>query len=260
VNFGPNWAVLILPYIEQGNLSNSVGDSIENYMANGDAGWRAIRSTSLPIYLCPSDIGADVPCARAGGGWARGNYGANAGPGMFWSHSTDDAVAEVTGGRLIEHVPNFVGAGGYAGLQYPGGGVFTINEGITLNMISDGTSNTVMIDELRIGPDANDLRGTWAMGQAAASIVAGSGRSDSPGPNISLSGYDDVQDGSDRPDIGMGCYVNNSNQVTAKSRHPGGVLIGFCDGGVRFIHNQVTQTTWFCLHSRNDGLSLDLED
>src|SRR5262245_47373317 len=30
--FGPNWAVLILPYIEQNNLYNSVANSIQNYM------------------------------------------------------------------------------------------------------------------------------------------------------------------------------------------------------------------------------------
>jgi prepilin-type N-terminal cleavage/methylation domain-containing protein len=257
-NFGPNWAVFLLPFIEQGNLYNTYGDSIANFRNTGDASWRGIRSQSIPLYLCPSDAGREqqTPCNKAGGGWARGNYGANVGPGMWWNTNRDDSVAHVVNGVTVEHVPRFgSGVFGYAGLQFKGGGVFTVNTGIKLDDITaaDGTSTTIMIDELRVGPSANDLRGTWAMGMAGASIVAGSGRSDGPGPNISLAGYDDVQDGDNRPDIGMGAYLVHSNQVTAKSRHIRGVLSGFCDGSVRYIQNGVTQPVWFFLHSRNDG-------
>ena len=45
--------------------------------------------------------------------------------------------------------------------------------------ITDGTASTIMIDELRIGPVASDLRGTWALGQTGASISAGNGRIES---------------------------------------------------------------------------------
>ena len=55
------------------------------------------------------------------------------------------------------------------------------------------------------------------------------------------------------PAIGMGCCGCNSWQVTAKSKHPGGVLCGFADGSVRFIKNSVTQQNWFKMHSRDDG-------
>jgi prepilin-type N-terminal cleavage/methylation domain-containing protein/prepilin-type processing-associated H-X9-DG protein len=261
--FGPNWAILILPYVEQGNLYDSVSASLTSYPTTGDLGWRVIGANKMPMYLCPSDQGADVPCTRvppAGtAGWARGNYGGNAGPGMFYNGAADGVASSATG-KYVENVPTFSGASLYTGLNYPGGGVLTVNNGIKILEINDGTSNTAMIDELRIGPDANDLRGTWAMGQAAASIVAGSGRADSPGPNVSLDGYDDVLNGSNRYDIGMGCYTLSSNQVTAKSRHAGGVNIGFCDGSVRFVKNNVTVTMWFALHSRNDGLTLPAGD
>ena len=36
----------------------------------------------------------------------------------------------------------------------------------------DGTSNVIAVDELRIGPNNTDRRGTWAMGTACASISA----------------------------------------------------------------------------------------
>jgi hypothetical protein len=143
-------------------------------------------------------------------------------------------------------------AGNVSGLQ--GGGATSTNGQQKLATFSDGTAQTIMVDELRIGPSANDIRGTWAMGQAGASISAGNGRLDTPSPNISLSGYDDIQGGDDRPDIGMGCCSGcNSWQVTAKSRHPSGVLVGFSDGGIRFVNNKIDSYTWFLLHSRNDG-------
>ena len=129
-----------------------------------------------------------------------------------------------------------------------------VNSKTTLVGITDGTSNTILIDEMRIGPSANDIRGTWAMGQTGASISAGNGRIDTPTPNVSLSGYDDIQGADDRPDIGMGaCGGCGSWQVTAKSRHTGGVMTGMADGSVRFISNSVSQRSWWLLHSRNDG-------
>ncbi len=253
-NFGPNWAVLILPYMEQANMFDSVATSVQGYPINGDATWRSIRGNKIKTFLCPSDTGADTQNAAAGGGWARGNYGANAGPGMHWNGGTV-GVANKTGGTWQDHNPN-----GFASEYYPswtsgwfGGGPFVVNGGNMLSSITDGTSSTILFDELRIGWNQNDIRGTWAMGQCGASISAGNGRIDTPTPNISQSGWDDIQGCQDNPKIGMGCCGCNSWQVTAKSRHPGGVVTGMVDGSVRFITNTVTQQTWFVLHSRNDG-------
>jgi len=174
---------------------------------------------------------------------------------MFWSFGPNESAVTTANGQYIEST---WGISGYyqsnvAGL--PGGGVFPVNNGISLAAITDGTSSTIMVDELRIGPSVNDIRGTWAMGQSGASISAGNGRIDSPGPNVSYSGYDDVLNGDDKPAIGMGCCPNcgGSWQVTAKSRHTGGVLAGFSDGSVKFVKNSIDTRTWFLLHSRNDS-------
>jgi len=228
-------------------------NSIQNYMTTGDSTWRNMRGNPIKTYTCPSDASSIAACNRAAGGWARGNYGANAGPGMFWIGANEGAITS-SGGLMSESSWGISGyyASNVSGLS--GGGVFTINKGVSLAAITDGTSSTIMFDELRIGPSANDIRGTWAMGQAGASISAANGRLDTPSPNVSLSGYDDIQGGDDRPDIGMGCCSGcGSWQVTAKSRHPGGVMAGFCDGSVKFISNSVDSRTWFLLHSRNDG-------
>lgn len=128
-----------------------------------------------------------------------------------------------------------------------------VNAGTKLNTLEDGTANTILIDELRIGWNANDIRGSWALGMAGASISSGNGRIDTPTPNVSYSGWDDIQNCQDNPAIGMGCCGCNSWQVTAKSKHSTGVVTGLADGSVRFIANSVSQQTWFKLHSRNDG-------
>src|SRR5205814_9189174 len=96
-NFGPNWAVLILPYIEQTAMFAQVQGSVQNYMINGDSSWRSIRGNSIKTFLCPSDIGAEVPCSRAGGNWARGNYGINVGPGMFWIGAYEGCITMMNG-------------------------------------------------------------------------------------------------------------------------------------------------------------------
>ena len=255
--FGPNWAVQLLPYFDQANLYQSAASSLATYSVNGDATWRSVRSTRLTALLCPSDTGSETPAAAAGGNWARGNYGANAGPGMHWNGGSV-GVANKTGGVWRDHNPN-----GFASEYYPswtagwsGGGVFVVNGGNDLASVSDGTSNTILFDELRIGWNTNDIRGTWAMGQSSASISAGNGRIDTPTPNISPSGADDIQGCQDNPGIGLGCCGCNSWQVTAKSKHTGGVTTGLTDGSVRFVSSNVSHQIWFLLHSRNDNQSV----
>jgi hypothetical protein len=177
---------------------------------------------------------------------------------MRWAGGTCGTGVS-SGGQWRDNDPHGFTSGDYypswaAGLG--GGGALVINGGTKLNTLTDGTSNTILFDELRIGWNANDIRGTWAMGQSSASISAGNGRIDTPTPNIGQSGDDDIQGCQDNPGIGMGCCGCNSWQVTAKSRHTGGVIIGLADGSVKFVSNSVSQQTWFKLHSRDDGQPL----
>ena len=128
------------------------------------------------------------------------------------------------------------------------------NSSAALNQITDGTSSTVLIDELRVGTVASDLRGTWAMGQVGASICAGAGRRDCPGPNQGQVGFDDIMNCYNDPKNSMGCYWGaNSYQVTTKSFHPGGVNLCLADGSVRFVVNSITVGAYQLMHSRDDG-------
>jgi len=249
-NFGPNWAVLILPYIEQDNLYATVSQSIMNYtsyaLSTGtlnDQNWRNIRGTKVPIYLCPSEPFGSTPGSRASGGWARGNYAANMGPG---------------GGGLNGFTNTQHWDGGLnPGTPLTAGPVFGTNQALSVGGLSvlDGTSNTVMINHLRAGPVASDMRGTWAFYFPGCSTTANSSVGDNTTPNDAGCCRDDVRGCTDRYDINMGCWSGNYGQGGARSTHPGGVNTGMGDGSVRFVRNTISQRTWFLMSSASDGLS-----
>jgi hypothetical protein len=254
--FGPNWAVLILPHLEQQPLYNQFQSSITSYMTDGNTTWRGVGKVDVKVFRCASDTGGSTVCSQAGGGWSRGNYGANLGPAMFNNNTVlgDDACAQLVGGQWTEKIANFDPGPLFPFTKVAGGGAVAVNTSPRLTGFSDGTSSTVLIDELRVGPADTDIRGTWAFGQVGASLTAGAGRSDTPTPNYGLTGGDDIQSCTDRPDLGMGCANLPSYQVTSRSRHTGGVLTAFVDGHIQFCKDSVTQGTWFMLHSRNDGM------
>src|SRR5438132_7867469 len=63
--FGPNWAVLMLPYYEQGSLYDQNSAGINNYLpSNGtDLSWRRVAPARIKSFLCPSDPNTRVPFA-----------------------------------------------------------------------------------------------------------------------------------------------------------------------------------------------------
>jgi len=176
-NFGPNWVVLILPHIEQGNMYQPYATSIQNYPITGDASWRNIRGNKIKTLRCPSDPGTDNDYAGVGGGWTRGNYACNAGgihgPQVGWT-STEGGASPANDW-------------GWAGLPTTlrMGGVMCINFGHGIHRIPDGSSNTVMLTEVRSGSLLSPLdpRGTWALGFPGASVICGQASGDCTVPN-----------------------------------------------------------------------------
>jgi prepilin-type processing-associated H-X9-DG protein/prepilin-type N-terminal cleavage/methylation domain-containing protein len=255
---GPNWAVFILPHMEQSALYQLAqpdtypGTTDLSNLSSYNLTWRQVRGKSIPSLLCPSDKGPGEPFTSAIGappeaGWARGNYACNGG--------TADTDHHIKGDNALNNQP------------YPGmskGPVMSIDYGARLSDITDGTSVTFAFHEVRIGVTSTDLRGTWALGMPGASSVV-AGRDGNPTPNNRLDQADEIEGcstywyaGIGTRD-GMGCQSGANNYgmaAQARSRHPGGVNSCFCDGHVQFIRDSITQRTWVLLQSTNDGQTI----
>jgi prepilin-type N-terminal cleavage/methylation domain-containing protein/prepilin-type processing-associated H-X9-DG protein len=320
--FGPNWAVFILPYIEQGNVYNQANVLAYQQIANqmnpatdpglmpgvtstgipgpgtttaailAGSAWRNIGGVKIKTYLCPSDpnnnnpyldtSGVDcvppptAPIAGAGPGWARGNYAATAGftdsdhttngrsaagNNPFDGKGKDGVVPGVPGNPALSKGPVFFFS-------------TTGNNGTTIVGITDGTSNTILFNEIRAGLSPLDIRGTWAIGHPGASST-NAGRNYNPTPNNTLEGAlgDEMQGcykfftagmGTNQA---MGCFPNNvydsgdlpdqQNSAMARSLHTNGVNAAFADGSVKFINNSIDQYTWCILQSKDDGMVIN---
>lgn len=303
---GPNWAVLILPYLEQPALYSLASPGVNKYIkavrsqsGSGGNEWAvpAVIGTPIKMYTCPSDVGNRNPFRGEldrytgnrvfglplGTEWAAGNYAANGGCGI-WGDSvrpfpedpdpapsgTQFLLRGVRGSNPVLSSPPYTyvessalrtylfnGLGIGSTPTVKGGGVMLVNNGVRFTTIGDGTSTTVLFDEIRIATPRKsdgkrDLRGSWAIGMIGASVVAGSGLAFSPGPNTDIN--DKIFGCVENPDEGMDCSTQGTNAV-ARSRHPGGVNTCFCDGSVRWVSDRISQLHYFQIHSRNDGLA-----
>jgi prepilin-type N-terminal cleavage/methylation domain-containing protein/prepilin-type processing-associated H-X9-DG protein len=286
--FGPNWAVYILPYIEQSNLFNSVnvyaypgvpllGPFGAYNFAAFDRSWRAIRGATIKTYLCPADgnnmnpyfdpSGVDTPLEV---GWARGNYAATY--GFTDNDHTSDNGSAIYNNPFDGNPGDGIVPGGLGSPALSKGPVFfqssTGKNGTRITDISDGTSNTIAINEVRSGYSPLDPRGTWALGLPGCSVT-NAGRNYNPTPNNLLDSPDGQTYGDEMQNCykfwfygiglkGYGCFPNTAgdqeNSAQARSFHTGGVNCGFADGSVRFITNSIDQYTWCILQSKNDGM------
>ncbi len=253
--FGPNWAVFMLPFFEQDNLFRQANTTAYPGTANVanlggyNTAWRVVRGQQMLNLLCPSDQGVgatpftDPNGKPPEGGWAQGDYACNGG--------TADSDHHIRGDNAVDRQP------------FPGvskGPVMSIDFGVTIAGVTDGTSSTYLFHEVRIGVNANDMRGTWALGFPGASIVV-AGRDTNPTPNNALENADEIEACSSffYPGIGTRDRMGCRNQVAygmaaqARSRHTGGVNACFVDGHVAFVKDSISQRTWVLLQSANDG-------
>ena len=233
-----NWVICILPFLEQQPLYDSFNLSVPiSNSANREA-----RGTNLPVMRCPSDKGGRLKFTYSGHGdnWARGNYGSNG--SLDWC---DDWTAANYGAGPDKPA--------WTNRWYKG--VMGANAALGTSEVYDGTSNTILLAELRSGISQYDPRGTWALNMCGASSIwmMGSG-SDDNGPNFCAPGADNIHSGmcTDlKNDMGItaalaecfSCSGAGSNQAVPRSCHDNGVHTAFVDGSVHYISNYIETGT-----------------
>jgi prepilin-type processing-associated H-X9-DG protein len=256
-NFGPNWIIEILPNMEETALRDSFDQaslkppyvpiinatkavSLKNYTARGAV---------IPSLLCPSDPYNRVLFQGYNENWGRTNYAANQGRSFLYSTDT-----------YPETAPDYNNSPASRAWSDPKispcqRGVMGVNTAVTLKRITDGTSKTMMLGEIRAGVDETDGRGVWALGHAGPSLLAKFGAGgDDGGPNNCTPLSDDVYAPEVCPTTGkdyiegkaacMTCSGGGGfDQQTVRSAHPGGVHIAMADGSVQFISDDIESNT-----------------
>ena len=243
------WLQPTLPYIEQDNLYKQVAQHITDYPRNGNFNWSTIRGARIKTMRCPSDTGWLNDYPGAGGGWARGNYACNAGGihGPYVGYASTEGGASPT---------NEWGWGGLP-TTLRGGGVMCINRGLAIHQIPDGSSNTVMLSEVRNGSHLSqfDSRGVWAIGMPGASVIAGQFSWDDNTPNTTEENSDDCEGCINDAKGGMGAWPGCPfQQANARSRHQQGVQVAFADGRIQFVRNSVSHAIWWYMNASDDGV------
>ena len=264
-----SWICLTLPFFEQQALhkqfdfNRSVMDQ-----KNGDP-----QATNVASLNCPSDHAEgrflqDLVMTRRKP-FAKGNYAAYCSP----FHTE---LQNWYPGALVGHIPQ------------------------TRRRFRDGFSSTIMLSEVRTRDGRSDERGTWALPWNGASLLAYDSHAiatssdlryqrkhryvvdsqyvstSSQPPNNEGPNFDITYDcrGGDLVDAvfsNMPCrqYGDRDSQTgalflywsaAARSLHPGGVFVSWCDGRVTFLNNNVDREQMAYMISIDDGQPLSLSE
>jgi prepilin-type N-terminal cleavage/methylation domain-containing protein/prepilin-type processing-associated H-X9-DG protein len=202
---GWSWASMILPQFDQAPLYASANFSLP---VQAPANTTAIR-TNLSCFLCPSDQfqGPTFPVTDG-----FGKTVATVAPSSYAASCGDDASDTAFG---FDNLGN-------------GRGLFFRNSSIRIAGITDGTSQTVMLEERAWG----NAEGTWTGAIQGGYIQRG--------PFNPCPGSDDAT--YQAPCLVLAhCHMINTNADSdsglddSSSFHPGGANILFGDGSVHFL-------------------------
>ena len=153
------------------------------------------------------------------------------------------------------------------------GGIGGANYVVRIKNVSDGTAQTIAVDELRAGLNEQDLRGSWAM----PGLANGSSAlfNDAYQPNPCGGNSDDMENCAatglaGHADQCMGCFASNgTGQMAPRSMHDEGVHVLMVDGSARFVSDSIDSKptdngcgtgphgVWQALHTRAGGEIVD---
>lgn len=243
----------LLPFCEQRGLQNLINFDV---FPGGKFGLVpqlvSVAGQVVPLFLCPSDPEPPTHSMLSGSitvSFAGANYAINGGDGL--GSNTNLAAA----------IDN--------------GGISWTDARVGFQDILDGTSNTIAFAESLRGPGDTlpvsptpDIQVYRAMpcSQALALVAEGGGLT---ALLPSVTGWDGkrlttwLESGMPTGPLMNGRFTPNARipdltfgsarLCAARSRHPGGANVSFCDGSVRLISSTIDRTTWHALWTRAGG-------
>jgi prepilin-type processing-associated H-X9-DG protein len=228
-----NWILFLLPYMEQ----QAIYDGMVAWLASGGGNmWtdEPDRNVVIGTYLCPSDPNGPktITTSTEVNQGFHSNYVGNAGNNIF--------------------NPGF-------GIGDNLNGVFFTKSKVTLLGITDGTSNTLLISELLVSPDAptngHDVRGRiWNPARQGGTWFSTLAPPNSA-TNDTLQYCQSIPSAPCTPSTSLAPDI----VIYARSRHTNGVNAAMADGSLRFVSNNVTPQNWQAAGTRGGGESLPLD-
>ncbi len=231
------WAVAVLPYIEEQSTHakwdwNYLWVDRGRYYNSTNLG---VSQTRIGTYTCPSD---QPQLFLVSSRMTKHNMVANMGNTGFIH---DKPAGRIDGPMAVINGEQFGGAP----FEQTGGIDIAVKQ-YSFRDITDGLSNTLMVSETVQGRDVSsssfDLRGLiwWGDGTGFFTYM----EPNSFHPDVLHSpNYCYTDDPANPP-----CYgpQNASLPLTmaARSRHPGGVNTGMCDGSVSFVSEDIGLAVW----------------
>lgn len=264
------WSVFaqLTPYLEQTSVYNAL--NMNWPIAAGPSSvlgtppWTpfptnlTVMAAKVSFFLCPSDP-AQPPSALAGG--------LTSGPSNYQFCTGDGSPGSANPGD--------------AGVIVPANGAFVLGPAQSMATLTDGSSGTVAASEQLIGPAAGgastqsgaaplprDVRRAAAIGSTPLSdsgcaspsgwrLDKGFGWWDGDYRTTLYNHY--LTPNARSFDCWQSSPPHNPAWKAARSNHPGGVNVLFCDGHVQFIKDSVSAMTWRGLSTRNGGEALSSE-
>ncbi len=232
------WAFLILPYLEQGAMANSINFSQPvNHVSNTTA-----SLTSVKVFQCPTDPNAGISEGGTTLPRRMGNYVVNWGNSCWGQDLKNNPFTgpfpSTTNGGTVSY----------------GGAPFGQDKAVGIQSILDGTSNTLLMAEVIIGVNSasgDDHRGDMFNDDYNCSMFMAYTPPNTRFPDWMYSTYCQYpyqQNPPCKASITAYQFFN-----AARSRHPGGVNALMGDGSVKFAKESINVNTWRALGSSQGG-------
>lgn len=230
-----NWAVLILPYLEQDSLYQRYDQSV----CNEDPANRSVREALVPTLACPSDPGVQQLVVPAMGPAASWNLDIPYRPGSYRAVSGRSDGREYLDNALVTSYPRQ-----WRGVMHIVG-ILDFRPERT-NCIADGMAHTLMVGEsiTRTRPEFGTL---WAYSFSFYSLAAGT-----PQPRALWGDYRRCQ-------AAGGLGNSYPCRRAFGGGHAAGLNFAMCDGSVRTVAPDIDMQLFASLCTIAGGEPHELE-
>ncbi|WP_339736337.1 DUF1559 domain-containing protein [uncultured Gimesia sp.] len=227
------WGTHLLPFMEQSALYNQInfeaGSGCDTTTGMSNADNAAVAKIDVVAFRCPSDPGTRAKTGQV-------NYA----PTNYLACFSNDGQSSMNAN----------------GTEFWNNGESVLfgNSSTRIRDILDGSSNTMVLSECKVGSDihyASDHSGTDDCTQGGTTIRNIVGMSWFYHAYISTVGFS-TSIGPNSSQIDCAGY-SESGRNAARSNHIGGVHILLGDGAVRFVSDSINLLTWQDLGKKADG-------